>query len=512
MNLGRIVLAVVAAVAAGVSVKMLYDRERRPPQTLPGYSDGKDLRNTSRFDAFYLFLFAAISAVMLLSERTQTQYSRLLLSLIFEYLVVLSAYCLLLLLLLPVLRRIISARACGRLWEIPAIVTFVILYLESMQNTAFVRLPKIVLYVPKGVLKVLFAVWLLGFTAFMLWYIIAHVHFKKQLMATAEEAEPAIQNLWREVIKAIGLNWNIPLYVTPELHTPLVVGVRKRGMKAFLPERAYTREELVMIFHHELRHVFRRDGEIKLMWAVIRAMLWFNPFARMAGQRAAEDLELSCDEFVLERASDETRRRYAALLLDTAGDSRGFSTCLSASARTLRYRLKCAVKPGKRLTGALAVALAAGLLMMSVGMVSFAHDRGTLGTFYDFTGYTEVTDSFSRMIGGTHFGMKGTYDESYFGKRDNQEVIDYFSGLDVMALTKPLDMIHRSTSWGEYFDNGQWAGFELYDPLSEHVLWIHMWEDWLVVQTYSPRTTQYYKVPGGIDWAWLNTMLGPAEE
>ena len=127
MNLGRIVLAVVAAVAAGVSVKMLYDRERKPPQTLPGYSDGKDLRNTSRFDAFYLFLFAAISAVMLLSERTQTQYSRLLLSLIFEYLVVLSAYCLLLLLLLPVLRRIISARACGRLWEIPAIVTFVIL-------------------------------------------------------------------------------------------------------------------------------------------------------------------------------------------------------------------------------------------------------------------------------------------------------------------------------------------------------------------------------------------------
>ena len=116
------------------------------------------------------------------------------------------------------------------------------------------------------------------------------------------------------------------------------------------------------------------------------------------------------------------------------------------------------------------------------------------------------------MIGGTHFGMKGTYDESYFGKRDNQTVIDYFSGLEVLALTKPLDMIHRSTSWGEYFDNGQWAGFELYDPLSERVLWIHMWEDWLVVQTYSPRTTQYYKVPGGIDWAWLNTMLGAAEE
>ncbi len=517
MNLGRIVLAVAAAVAAGASVKMLHDRELKLPQTLPGYREGKDLRNTSQFDFFYLCLFAAFSAVMLLSGRTQTQYSRLLVALIFEYLVVLSAYCLLLLLLLPVLRRTISARACGRLWEIPAIVTCVILYLESLQNTAFVRLPKIVLYVPKGVLKALFAVWLFGFTVFMLWYIVSHIHFKKQLMATAEEAEPAIQNLWREVIKAVGLNWNIPLYVTPAIHTPLVVGVRKRAMKAFLPERAYTREELVMIFHHELRHVFRRDGEIKLMWAVIRSMLWFHPLARLAVQRAAEDLELSCDAFVLEGASDATRRRYAELLLDTAGDSRGFSTCLSASARTLRYRLKCAVKPGKRLTGALAVALAAGLLVLSVGMISFAHDRGTLAEFHDLAPYTAITDSFSREIQKTIYGTYridpvGSGDLCYFGKRDNQAVIDYFSGLEVMALTKPLDMIHRSTSWGEYFDNGQWAGFELYDPQNENILWVHLWEDWLVVQTYSPRMTQYYKVPGGIDWDWLNTMLGPAEE
>ena len=511
MNLGRIVLAFAAAFAAGISVKMLHDRERKLPQTLPGYREGKDLRNASHFDHFYLLLFAVLSVVMLLSGRTQEPYLRLLTALVFEYLVVLSVYCLLLLLLLPVLRRTISARACGRLWEIPAIVTFVILYLESLQNTAFVRLPKIVLYVPVGTLKALFAVWFFGFTAFALWHITSHMYFKKQLLSTAEEADPAIQNLWREAIHAIGLNWNIPLYVTPIIHTPLVVGVGKKTMKAFLPERDYTREELILIFRHELRHVFRRDGEIKLMWAVIRSMLWFNPFAWLAVQRAAEDLELSCDAFVLEGASDETRRRYAELLLDTVGDSRGFSTCLSSSARTLRYRLKCAVKPGKRLTGALVVALAAGLLVMNVGMVSFAHARGALGTLHDFARYTEITDSFSRMIGGTHFGMQGTYDENYFGKRDDRAVLDYLAGLDVLALTKPLDAVYRSTSWGEYFGNGQWAGFELYDPQTERVLWIQLWEDWLVVQTYSPRTTQYYKVPGGIDWAWLNTMLGPAE-
>lgn len=512
MTLWRMLFAFAVALAAGMSVKTLYDREKTPPQILPGYQTGKDLRNTSHFDYFYLFLFVAISVAMLLSERTQTQYFRLLLSLILEYLAVLSVYSLLLLLLLPMLRRTVSARACGRLWEIPAIVTFVILYLESIQNTAFVRLPRLLIYVPERILKTLCVIWFAGFALCLLWYIAGHIRFKKQLAGNAREAAPEVQRLWRETITAIGIHWNIPLYITPEVGTPLVIGVRKRGMKAFLPDRSYAREELVMIFHHELRHVFRRDGEIKLMWAVIRSMLWFNPLAWLAVQRAAEDLELSCDAFVLEGASDETRRRYAELLLDTAGDSRGFSTCLSASARTLRYRLKCAVKPGKRLTGALAVALAAGLLVMSVGMVSFAHARGSLGTLHDFARYTEITDSFSRTIGGTHFGMRGTYDENYFGKRDDRAVIDYLAGLEALALTKPLDVVQRSTSWGEFFENGQWAGFELYDPQSESLIWIHLWEDWLVVQTYFPRTTQYYKIPGGIDWAWLNTMLGPAEE
>ena len=81
----------------------------------------------------------------------------------------------------------------------------------------------------------------------------------------------------------------------------------------------------------------------------------------------------------------------------------------------------------------------------------------------------------------------------------------------MLTLTKPIKSVSFSPGEGGPFGDGQWAGFQLYDPQAEVVLWIHLWEDWLVVQTYSPYNTQYYKVPGGIDWEWLNTMLGPAE-
>ncbi|MFR3289972.1 MAG: hypothetical protein ACLTSG_06665 [Lachnospiraceae bacterium] len=74
--------------------------------------------------------------------------------------------------------------------------------------------------------------------------------------------------------------------------------------------------------------------------------------------RSAEDLELSCDEAVLFGAPKDERRRYADLLLSTAGDARGFTTCLSATGRSLRYRLKNVMQPPMKAGGALAIGLA----------------------------------------------------------------------------------------------------------------------------------------------------------
>ncbi len=98
----------------------------------------------------------------------------------------------------------------------------------------------------------------------------------------------------------------------------------------------------------------------------------FNPFLWIAMKKSAEDLELSCDEAVLVHADADTRRRYAELILKTAGDSRGFTTCLSASAASLRYRLRQVVRPGRRHSGALLAGLfffllAAGCSLVTLG-------------------------------------------------------------------------------------------------------------------------------------------------
>ena len=83
-------------------------------------------------------------------------------------------------------------------------------------------------------------------------------------------------------------------------------------------------------------------------------------------------MELSCDETVLLGADDRVRREYAGILLNNAKDQRGFTTCLSASANAMRYRLKHIAKPSRRRSGALAVGLLFFVLSMTSGYVALA--------------------------------------------------------------------------------------------------------------------------------------------
>lgn len=482
----RYIFAVLAGMIAGISIRMLHKRETDPVQTLPGYREGKDVRNASILKDSHWKYVVFMSICLLLVQKTRQDTIRLLWSTIMEYLMVISLYCLLLLLVLPFLRRIISSRVCGRLWEVPILMAGTLFYLETINASSYAQLPKVVIYLPKTILMVFTAVWLLGFTVSIFWYIFNHFRFKKQLRQNARPVSKEVLWIWSEELAKVGMDQTTPLSITPDLQTPLVVGVRKKALEAYLPDQYYTAEELHLIFRHELRHVFRRDAEIKLAWMVIRSLLWFNPLVWIATQKAAEDLELSCDEFVLTGADETTRRRYAELLLDAAGDGRGFSTCLSSKAKTLRYRLKCVVKPGRRITGSLVLAALVFVFVLSCGAISFADEKGALRDFYDLEGYTQITNSLS-------FGQLW---RTYHGVED-QELIEYIITRPVLRLTKPFEL--------ERMDEGSSVGYELYDPIQDRNLWVFLQNDLLAVGRYG-SSTQYYKVVGGLDWDYLKDL------
>ena len=69
--------------------------------------------------------------------------------------------------------------------------------------------------------------------------------------------------------------------------------------------------------------------------------------------------------------------RDAELILNTAETERGFTTCLSASAATMRYRLKSIMQPTQKYSAPLLVGIIVLVLYLTCGYVTLAYSGKT---------------------------------------------------------------------------------------------------------------------------------------
>ncbi|MEG1683420.1 MAG: M56 family metallopeptidase, partial [Oscillospiraceae bacterium] len=119
--------------------------------------------------------------------------------------------------------------------------------------------------------------------------------------------------LHRQVATAVLLRDNI--YQCDTLPTPFVLG--------FLHPRIYipfhmTEGEQRCILRHEEIHIRRRDYLQKPLAYALLSVYWMNPLLWLAFSLFCRDLELSCDEAVLEELGGEARRDYSLSLLSFA--------------------------------------------------------------------------------------------------------------------------------------------------------------------------------------------------
>lgn len=318
------------------------------------------------------FLLLALAIPFCLHSKALLQY---IFNTLLVTLLLLCVYYTLLLCALPLLRRCVSPRACAALYVLP---TF--LYLLCNFSNITTSMPPVVLTLPRRWLQWLIPIWLAGFLLILLWQVCSHIRFRRRLLKGAQLVDEGdVYRRWRNMQMGSRFRRVIPLMVTSNTSTPLTIGLYDRTMRLVLPRLDYTPEELELIFSHELRHIQRADTRVKALLGFCTALCWFNPLMWIARRKVSEDLELSCDELVLYCATDNTRTQYAGLLLSTAGDGRGYTTCLSAAASSLRYRLRRVTKPVSRPSGALLVGLVLGALMLSMGCVALADSPAGAG-------------------------------------------------------------------------------------------------------------------------------------
>ena len=80
-----------------------------------------------------------------------------------------------------------------------------------------------------------------------------------------------------------------------------------------LPE---SRMELIL--RHEKAHIEQRHPFLKGLLTVMLCLNWFNPVVWLAYRITCRDMELACDEAVMEQLTPSERREYAKTLVDLA--------------------------------------------------------------------------------------------------------------------------------------------------------------------------------------------------
>lgn len=410
-----------------------------------------------------------------------------------DLLLTMSVYYLALFALMPALRQRVSARACATAWLLPTILFYAIVIADEAP------MPRLVICCPAELLDMLVPVWLVGFLLVFGWFVVSHLRFRRRVLkASSDETDEAVLDVWRQELAALELKTRIRLVRCTTAATPFSMPGTRKNPLTVLPACPYTEEELRLIFRHELHHIQRSDFDAKFFFAFLCALFWFHPLVWMAARESAKDMELSCDEIVLDQASDAERKRYADLLLHTAGETRGFTTCLSADAASLRYRLRNVMQKRPRRPGTGLLAAFLFVCFLFHGTLAFADERCTVG---ELLVDADGMDHFLYEVYDRETGYYDSINEAEAKDKAAEALRDYLLSLSAERLIGSVDHKYSEDRSPRLYlsdSSGSVQGVRFYD----HGITVDNW--------YQPRgegRIMVYYVRENIDWEKIEAII-----
>lgn len=161
------------------------------------------------------------------------------------------------------------------------------------------------------------------------------------------------------------------VYITDRIQMPMVLGIWKP--RILLPSACSgegRKEERELILAHEQAHRLRYDHVTKVFVFGVLVIHWFNPLAWAAFLLYCRDVEMACDEKVMEWLGEESRKPYSLALLRFEEERSALLIPLAFGESSARERIRHILnyrKPGSWMTALalLLAALAAGFFLMA---------------------------------------------------------------------------------------------------------------------------------------------------
>lgn len=222
--------------------------------------------------------------------------------------------------------------------------------------------------------EILLAVWLAGFLALLLRYLIGYLRFCRKVSG-------------REAVARVD---GVEVFITASVVSPVLIGFFRPRLA--MPDIELDAAQRALIYRHELVHRRRGDIWYKLAAVLVGCAHWFNPIAYLMVRQLSEACEYSCDEAVAAGMDATERRQYTEMILHVASQRApalvlGFSKGAQILKRRFLYMFQPAKTAKKGWATALALLLCVGIL--GAAALAFAQDApltddsGGIYTYYN---------------------------------------------------------------------------------------------------------------------------------
>lgn len=132
------------------------------------------------------------------------------------------------------------------------------------------------------------------------------------------EALPVSKEIENDLRLTVTIPKRIKLLVSDRISTPLTFGIV--SPKIIFPQiwESFDNMEIKYVLAHEMIHIKRFDNLWKVVMMAAVSVHWFNPMVWIMCILFNRDMELSCDEKVINILGETTKKEYAMALVNLA--------------------------------------------------------------------------------------------------------------------------------------------------------------------------------------------------
>jgi len=231
-------------------------------------------------------------------------------------------------------------------------------------------------------------IWLAGIAGISVFRLTAYLSMRRNIKRwsapiTDEKLLKIYEQAYKGVIPKMG---KLPrLYLNPSITSPMTAGIFRPVI--LLPHGDYPPEAFYHILSHELTHYKRRDVLYKQLFALAQTIHWFNPIVWLLSRTACRDMEIACDNAVIQNWDADKRQEYAQTILSCVREQVNrkelFPSCttwFSGGAAQLKVRIDCLFDNRQKRQGWVILVLA--LLIFINGLFVFYSFSPSLETLF----------------------------------------------------------------------------------------------------------------------------------